>query len=170
MLPAPLSSYNYQYTFSNHETISDKGTDFTMTMKVPTTTAKPERVVTIKSMNADDLESIKKTDAFLYYSIPAIRSAEVLMQGTETSDEVQQGWRTIRSSSPSTRLQTAQDNKSESSLTVTRSTCISFECHPDLLLEDMMSDCFDDDSDDAEDPLDTFLTSCSNDHLSDAKQ
>ena len=53
------------------------------------------------------------------------------------------------------RLQTEQ-GKAHSPTTATRSTRISFECHPDLLLEELLNN---DEIylEDAEDPLDFFM-------------
>lgn len=53
----------------------------------------------------------------MYYSIPEARRATVLMKDTDTSNLG------ARPSLPS-------------SSRVTRRTCVSFECHPDLLLLD----------------------------------
>ena len=149
-LTSSLSSYQYQFSsFPIRKTSSSS-------IYVSTKTVPEKQLVIIENMNADDLKSLKKTDAFLYYSIPVAKRSAILMQDTETSDEVQQG---CDGSACSPRLETAQDNKSGSSLTVTRRSCISFESHPDLLLEDLLLQCADDDLDDTDDPLSMFLNS-----------
>ena len=78
---------------------------------------KPKKEVDIKNITSqDDLKSIQKQDPFMYYSIPEVRSARVLMRDIDMS------------------------NLSPRSQKVSRSTCISFECHPDLLLENLLND------------------------------
>eukprot|EP01083_Nonionella_stella_P134519 409265_1 len=81
-------------------------------------------------MDAHELKSIKETDLFLYYSIPAGKRAESEFSlGTS---------RTSRCgiSTPSTS-QASQVEVEPSTQTVTRRSRISFECHPDLLLHDV---------------------------------
>ena len=116
--------------------------DLSKKVEVETMANKPETVVDIENVNANDLKSMKERDGFLYYSIPGVRSATVLMKDIEISklgDSIVNG----RHISCPSRLQTAQ-NEAESRQTVTRSSRISFECHPDLLLEDMLLHCADD--------------------------
>ena len=78
---------------------------------------KPKKTVDIKNIRSlDDLNSIQKQDPFMYYSIPEVRSAKMLMRDIDMS------------------------NLSPRSQKVSRSTCISFECHPDLLYEDLLNE------------------------------
>ena len=78
---------------------------------------KPKKTVDIKNITSlDDLNSIQKQDPFMYYSIPEVRSAKVLMRDIDMS------------------------NLSPRSQKVSRRTCISFECHPDLLFEDLLNE------------------------------
>ena len=82
----------------------------------------------------------------------------MLMKDVDTSDLSASS--TIKRScfsSPS-RLETVQGKAQE---TVVRKSCISFECHPDLLLDEEFSmnehDAFDEDVD-LEDPLELLLS------------
>ena len=78
---------------------------------------KPKKEVDIKNITSrDDLKSIQTQDPFMYYSIPEVRSARVLMKDIDMS------------------------NLSPRSQKVSRRTCISFECHPDLLFEDLLNE------------------------------
>ena len=78
---------------------------------------KPKKEVDIKNITSrDDLKSIQTQDPFMYYSIPEVRSANVLMRDIDMS------------------------NLSPRSQKVSRRTCISFECHPDLLYEDLLNE------------------------------
>jgi len=97
-------------------------------ISVPTKTTddKPKKTVDLKYITSlDDLKSIKKQDPFMYYSIPGARKATVLMQDLDLSNLI--GAR-----------QAVQDETPQASQKVSRSTRISFECHPDLLLADML--------------------------------
>ena len=80
---------------------------------------KPKKTVDLRHITSlVDLKSIKKQDSFMYYSIPGVRKATVLMQDIDTAN----------------LGRAAQDEAPQASQKALRSTCISFECHPDLLL------------------------------------
>mmetsp|Transcript_9170 Transcript_9170/g.15941 ORF Transcript_9170/g.15941 Transcript_9170/m.15941 type:complete len:147 (-) Transcript_9170:162-602(-) len=98
----------------------------------------PSETTTIDlvDISADDLKSIQSKDPFLYYSIPGVRSSKVLMRDIDISNLGRSQFRNCRSC-PS-RLETVQYNSQPHR--VTRSSCISFECHPDLLFEDDLLD------------------------------
>ena len=109
--------------------------------------AKKTKKVDIKDISADALKSIQKEDSFMYYSIPGVRSAKVLMKDIDTSNlEASQFRNCILCPS---RLETVQDKAQPR--TVTRSSRISFECHPDLLLEDLLNDAEDCDQEGTDD-------------------
>mmetsp|Transcript_32785 Transcript_32785/g.62637 ORF Transcript_32785/g.62637 Transcript_32785/m.62637 type:complete len:138 (+) Transcript_32785:164-577(+) len=95
---------------------------------------KPRKLNT-SNISASELSSIQKQDPFMYYSIPGVRSAMMLMQDVDTSNL---GASTFRA------RETDHDDETRASQTVvTRSSCISFECHPDLLIESILGDMFD---------------------------
>ena len=81
------------------------------------------KTIALTTVSADDLRSIKKEDPFLYYSIPGVRSAKLLGQEVDINNL------------GTSRL--VQGRPVQSSQTVTRRRCISFECHPDLLFENL---------------------------------
>ena len=123
-----------------------------MTVKTVFEPPKP-KTIALKNITAEDLESIEKQDKFLYYSIPGVRSARLLGKDIDTSD-----LGTNRIKSCPARLGT-QQGTAQSLTTVTRSKRISFECHPDILFEDMLEDMLNSDEDIdlegvEEDPLD----------------
>ena len=104
-------------------------------MKIKFDTKQSRKEIDIKNISADDLKSIQRNDPFLYYSIPGVRSATLLMKDIdETNIGVSELTRSHSSSCPS-RLENGV-GKSDELEKVTRSTCISFECHPDRILED----------------------------------
>ena len=110
------------------------------------------KVIGLKDIDASDLKSIKEQDPFLYYSIPGVRSAELLGKDIDTSDL---GTCQFKSASCCpTRSQRRQIRGR--SHTVTRSTRISFECHPDLLYDDVFSSS-EEDWDGSDDALDLVL-------------
>ena len=93
-----------------------------------TTDDKPKKTVDLKYITSlDDLKSIKKQDPFMYYSIPGARKATVLMQAIDLSNLIGAGQAVVQDETPQAASQK-----------VSRSTRISFECHPDLLLADML--------------------------------
>ena len=89
--------------------------------------AEPKRIA-LTAVSADDLRSIKKEDPFLYYSIPGVRSAKLLGQEVDINN--------LGTSRFSSCL--VQGRPVQPAQTAIRSRCISFECHPDLLFEDIM--------------------------------
>ena len=101
-------------------------------------TNKPIKEIDIKNMSEDDLKSIQIEDPFLYYSIPEVRSARMLLKDIDETNLLP------------TEKSSGKLIKSDQPKKVTRSTCISFECHPDKILEDFLFE-EDDDSIDLED-------------------
>ena len=95
---------------------------------------KPKKEVDLGSISLDDLESLKKTDPFMYYSIPQVKRATVLMRNIDMSSLL----------GPPARA-AHQGEAPEVSQKVSRSTRHSFECHPDFFLGDLLWDDLDDD-------------------------
>jgi len=84
--------------------------------------SKEPKTVDIENIiSHDDLESIHRDDPFMYYSIPGVRRAKVLMRDVDLAD-----------------LGSSSSDGGPRRRKVSRSTCISFECHPDLILEGLM--------------------------------
>ena len=110
--------------------------DYVTTSIVPTkgatsTDGAPKRVVDTRNLSEEDLEALRKQDPFLYYSIP--RPVRRSSAAVVTTQHNQESARTRRASCPS-RVE------SSSSALVERKSCIYFECHTDLILEDCMND------------------------------
>mmetsp|Transcript_24938 Transcript_24938/g.39156 ORF Transcript_24938/g.39156 Transcript_24938/m.39156 type:complete len:116 (-) Transcript_24938:151-498(-) len=97
------------------------------------------KVVDTRNLTENDLKRLKKQDPFLYFSIPAVRTATLLNRDVEMSS-LKNGWRSRRTSCPS------PSRRTESTLItkVERRSCISFECHTDLILEDFFDEMADD--------------------------
>ena len=92
------------------------------TMTVPTLPPADREKVIIDTTNLNPraLKALKKCDPFLYYSIPFVREKEFSNN-------------TRRSS-----LHNGNESRSPSATTVERRSRISYECHPDLLLEGLL--------------------------------
>lgn len=85
---------------------------------------KSPREINVNGIREGDLRAIRSRDPFLYYSIPAVRSAKMLLKDIDV-----------------TNLGRSAMERSCHQSVVKRCTCMSFECHPDLLLaDDLMED------------------------------
>ena len=130
-------------------------------MKIKFDTKQSRKEIDIKNISADDLKSIQRNDPFLYYSIPGVRSAKLLMKDIDGTNIGVSELTRSHVSCPS-RLENGVFSMSNQSKKVTRSTCISFECHPDMILEDdfpLEGDGDIMDLDGMMDPLDVFMAS-----------
>ena len=126
-------------------------TQIVRTMQEP----KKSKEVDLKRItSADDLNSLKAKDPFSYYSIPGVRSAMILMQDIDTSNLASSPLLDRSCTSCPSRLQSVQGPAMTQQTVVTRSSRISFECHPDLLLED---DLMSDDTEEDDIDLDMFM-------------
>ena len=85
----------------------------------------------IEHLDAHSLETLRKQDVFMYYSIPQVRRAELNMQGIDTAKLVGASVLT-RKTTPSRSIILKK---------VARKSIISFECHcHDLLMEDLLDE------------------------------
>ncbi len=84
------------------------------TVKLASAERKPKKI-DVTNMSAGGLESIREGDPFMYYSIPGVRSAELLMRVIDTSN--------LEGSTLGLGRETARDGSLH---TVTRKRCISF--------------------------------------------
>ena len=73
--------------------------------------------IDIDALTTEDLQSLKQDDPFLYYSIPVVRRAEFSLEEPDMSHSNFKG-----------------------STTVKRRTRVSYECHTDLLMDDLLED------------------------------
>ena len=105
-------------------------------MPLATEKPKPKQIDLKTISSANDLKSIEKQDTFLYYSIPGVRIARLLGRDIDVTDLATSRMPRNGHSCPA-RLHAEQDKASNSQI-VTRSSCISFECHPDILLEGLL--------------------------------
>lgn len=92
---------------------------FSSTISCPTFPEdRPNKIIVdVANLNVEDIQALKKSDPFLYFSIPAVYKAAVYNREID--------------------LSTLQDSHSSR---VERHSRISFECHPDLLMEEFTED------------------------------
>ena len=85
---------------------------------------KPKKTVDLNHIsNLEDLKSIKEQDSFMYYSIPGVRKATVLMQDIDMTN----------------LIGAPEQVAPQVSQKVSRKSRVSFECHPDLLIENYLN-------------------------------
>ncbi|KAK1746273.1 hypothetical protein QTG54_002880 [Skeletonema marinoi] len=84
------------------------------TILVPTfPDKKDEEELDLQSLTEEDLKLLKKTDPFLYYSIPGVNKAALSLKKVDHS-------------------------KASQSTKVTRKARLSFECHPSLAMDELL--------------------------------
>jgi len=118
---------------------SSADSDSNRRVPVRTTLKLKDAAVGVKcTISMNDLGKLKEQDTFLYYSIPEVHHAKMLEEDIDASSEVDPWPRSV-----------------------TRRSCISFECHPDLLLAEdgLLGNDPEDDSgeEDGGDPLDIIM-------------
>ena len=113
------------------------------TFIIPTKGSEPaqEKEIDTQKLTEDDLKRLKQKDPFLYFSIPAVRRAALLNKDVDMSSL--QGSKSQCSSGG--RASYPSQIESTPTTKVVRRSCISFECHPDLLMEDYLDNTLDDD-------------------------
>ena len=130
---------------------TEQGQDYLEIIKAKLITEKPKKKVNISNLSFEDLQSIREHDIFLYYSIPVVRTAKILMKPLDMSS--------LGAQDTTSSLSGEEDEaRHPPEVTVTRSTRITTEVHPDLLLEDLLNGEDDLDLEDTEDPLTRYLT------------
>ena len=87
--------------------------------------------INVKSLSLSDLESLKKNDPFMYYSIPSARDAALFLEEVDISkiDQPRRKRRKCCSQYPAkdtTKTTQIDDKTSPSQPIVERRTCISF--------------------------------------------
>ncbi|KAL7465241.1 hypothetical protein ACHAXS_005571 [Conticribra weissflogii] len=98
---------------------------------------KPDKI-DITRLSPEDFENLRIADPFLYYSIPTIKSAELLLRDVDYSNLDKSSIRRNCISCPS-RIE-SEGNNASLPFEVKRKSRISFECYSDLLLEDLFAE------------------------------
>jgi len=95
-----------------------------------------KKEIDTRYLNAQDLKTLKKQDPFLYYSLPSsVRRNAATADGAgknKDMDYMSSPLTIDKSIGKSTSMPTTKSTSTK----VERRSCISFECHTDLLMED----------------------------------
>lgn len=96
------------------------------------------------------LYSSLSADPFMYYSIPGVRKASILLKDVDYSDITSLGHSSSSSGSRRSSRQSEEtpqqeavdpsERGEEDAIKVSRTSRVSFECHPSVLMEDFMTD------------------------------
>ena len=117
------------------------------TMTQPTAPAdreKARKFIDTNNLDEQDLKNLKKYDPFLYYSIPSVvRDAKAKVVSNEEF-QVQPALQLQDQDGSHSSIDSNSATATTTSTMVERKSRISYECHPDLLLESLFED---DDSD-----------------------
>jgi hypothetical protein len=123
-------------------------------MAVATIFQKSYPQVDVGGLNSSDVESLKASDPFMYYSIPTLKNKSMFNEHLSI-------YRVASSSfSGPTRIEMGDDSTrmDEDSCIVTRQSRLSVECHADLIYERLIGATNDtDDEQDSHDEEDYFL-------------
>jgi hypothetical protein len=76
------------------------------------------------------------TDPFMYYSIPGVLKASLTLKDVDYSDITNLCYDDSHTSSPPRSQEEAENDAGK----VSRRTCVSFESHPSVLMEDLMNE------------------------------
>ena len=126
----PINSANHPHDTLNVHVNSVKTSEM-----VPSA----NRHINIKALGQLDLESLKKNDPFMYYSIPSVRDADMFLEEIDVSMIDQPHPKGRKYCTPNRKIDIDDETSSSQSI-VARRTCISFECHTDLLMYDILNE------------------------------
>ena len=130
----------------NNSTVDSPAQAFFPPLRIVTQPTAPgdrdraRKVIDTNNLDEQDLKNLKKYDRFLYYSIPtvvrdAIRAKAKVVSNEEFQVQVQMPLQDGSGSKSS-----IDSNSTATATMVERKTRISYECHPDLLLESLLDD------------------------------
>ena len=100
------------------------------------------KFIDTEHLNEDKLKTLKKEDPFSYYSIPTVRAATV-RRGSIDMPSIQRGGGGVGGGSTAKQSHRRMSCPYRIDLTPTkiaRRTCISFECHPDIFLDETVAE------------------------------
>eukprot|EP00984_Skeletonema_dohrnii_P003732 scaffold1290_cov112-Skeletonema_dohrnii-CCMP3373.AAC.10 len=95
-----------------------------------------EREIDLSQMDEQDVKSLHKSDPFMYYSIPGVLKASLTLKDVDYSDITSLCHDDSHTSSPPRSQEEAENDAGK----VSRRTCVSFESHPSVLMEDLMNE------------------------------
>ena len=103
-----------------------------------------------EGLSQQDLESLRKADPFMYYSIPEVRRAAIML---EQKIEVLPTRLQRESAAPvalDTSTNVTPEAEQQKRQMIRRCSSISYEAHPDVMLEDLLEDLAEDSLEDVD--------------------
>ena len=92
----------------------------------------------IRSLSGEEIKSLRKTDPFMYYSIPGVHRAATLLELVDDFDHSNKDALCRRGGQGHDRQKQLPVKRQKAS--VSRRTAISFEAHPSLILDDLLDE------------------------------
>jgi hypothetical protein len=92
----------------------------------------------IRSLSGEEIKSLRKTDPFMYYSIPGVHRAATLLELVDDVEHSNKDALCRRGGQDHDRRKQLPVKRQKAS--VSRRTAISFEAHPSLILDDLLFD------------------------------
>jgi hypothetical protein len=120
---------------THHDTNNDKGfAIYTVPTKMPSDQQEEKKVIDTRYLIGEDLMKLKKQDPFLYYSLPkSVRRRDQFIGYEDVAVDTTESAPTT---APKSFAMVDSSHSSSTSTKVERRSCISFECHIDLILEE----------------------------------
>ncbi len=139
----------HQAAPEHHEDNEDEWSKILSTAKMNEVTRVPMKVfeqrkrnavreLDVREMRQEDLESLRTTDPFLYYSIPGVRAARVALRDIDYSDLNMLSRRStnqVFSSTPRHPASATSQPQDTNDTKVVRRSCVSFECDLSTMLD-----------------------------------
>jgi len=116
-------------------------TDVIRVLVVPTIMHKPqkEQEIDITKMSANDLDTLRRKDPFLYHSIPQVNKATLSVKTVDHSKVLKDTASTLQaSSSLSDDASSSSSSCSTNTMMVSRKTRITTEVAPSMLLDELI--------------------------------
>lgn len=112
-------------------------TDVIRVLVVPTIMNKPQQQqeIDIRQMSANDLDTLRRKDPFLYHSIPQVNKATLSVKTVDHSKVLKD---TATRSSSSLESSSSSSSSCSSTMIVSRKTRITTEVAPSLLLDELI--------------------------------
>jgi len=110
-------------------------TDVIRVLVVPTIMHKPqkEQEIDIKKMSANDLDTLRRKDPFLYHSIPQVNKATLPVKTVDHS-------KVLKDTATSATSSSSSSSSCSTSMVVARKTRITTEVAPSMLLDELIYD------------------------------
>ena len=120
-------------------TNNSTSTDVIRVLVVPTIMHKPqqEQEIDIRNMSANDLDTLRRKDPFLYHSIPQVNKATLSVKTVDHSKVLKD---TASSKSYASSSSSSSSCSTTNTMIVSRKTRITTEVAPSMLLDELIYD------------------------------